>query len=135
MFGRVLGCYTMYTFSAVLASGGILQRTKFTLCSSLAFSYIGIVTARHSSSGVSQTLRRCITNGITELSQRRHVYSAGRPSRWASAHILIHFYFISTIGANAVLSSGSSVGSHLSTSRSDPSRQRGSAALPRSRST
>jgi len=24
-----------------------------------------------------------------ELSQRGHVYSAGRPSRWASAHILV----------------------------------------------
>ena len=76
-----------------------MPRTKFTLRPSLAFSYIGSVTARHSSSGVSQTLRRGITNGITELSQRRHVYSAGRPSRWASAHILVHFYFISTIGA------------------------------------
>jgi len=37
---------------------------------SLAFSYIGIVTLRHSSSGVSQTLRRGTRNGITELSQR-----------------------------------------------------------------
>ena len=39
--------------------------------------------------GVSQTLRHRTRNGITELSQRsgRHLYSAGRPSRWASAHI------------------------------------------------
>ena len=41
--------------------------------------------------GVSQTLRSGTRNGITELSQRsgRHLYSAGRPSRWASAHILV----------------------------------------------
>jgi len=37
--------------------------------------------------GVSQTLRRGTRNGTTELSQRRHLYSAGRPLRWASAHI------------------------------------------------
>jgi len=37
------GWYTVYTFSGALA--------KFTLCPSLAFSYNGSVTARHSSSG------------------------------------------------------------------------------------
>jgi len=38
--------------------------------------------------GVSQTLRHGTRNGT---SQRRHLYSAGRPSRWASAHILSIF--------------------------------------------
>jgi len=37
---------------------------------SLVFSYIGSITAWHSSTGVSQTLRRGTRNGITELSQR-----------------------------------------------------------------
>jgi len=37
--------------------------------------------------GVSQTFQRGTRNGITELSLR-HLYSAGRPSRWASVHIL-----------------------------------------------
>jgi len=33
---------------------------------------------------------RCSTrNEIMELSQRRYLYSAGQPSRWASAHILV----------------------------------------------
>ena len=37
--------------------------------------------------GVSQTLRRGTRNGITDLSHiGRHLYSAGRPARWASAH-------------------------------------------------
>jgi len=40
---------------------------------SLAFSYIGSVSARHSSSGASQTLRRDTRNGITGLSQRAPV--------------------------------------------------------------
>jgi len=36
---------------------------------------------------VSQNLRRATRNGITELRRERHLYSAGRPSRWASANI------------------------------------------------
>jgi len=48
------------------------------------------------SAGASQYLRRGTRNGITELSQkRRHLYSAGRPSRWASAHILVTSLFMS----------------------------------------
>ena len=59
----------------IYISGGscndrILPGAKFTLRPSLAFAYIGSVTARHSSSGRhSQTLRRRTRNGITELSQ------------------------------------------------------------------
>jgi len=51
MFGRLLRWYTIYTFSGALAPDGILPCGKFTLRPSLAFSYIGSVTARHSSSG------------------------------------------------------------------------------------
>jgi len=70
MFGRVLGWYTIYTFSGALAPDGILPGAKFTLRPNLAFSYIGSVTALHSSiAGVSQTLRRGTRNAITELSQ------------------------------------------------------------------
>jgi len=46
--------------------------------------------------GVSQTLRRGTRNGVIELSQRRHLYSAGRTSRWASAHILVLHNICST---------------------------------------
>jgi len=41
----------MYTFLWAFAPDGILARAKFTLLSSLAFSYIGSITAQHSSSG------------------------------------------------------------------------------------
>jgi len=44
--------------------------------------------------GVSQTLRRGTRNGIMELCKGRHLYSAGRPSRCASAHILVSAVFI-----------------------------------------
>jgi len=42
---------------------------------------IGIVTVRHSSSGREPN--------FAALSTGRHLYSAGRPSRWALAHILV----------------------------------------------
>jgi len=48
----------IYTLSGALACDGVLPHAKFTLLPSLAFSYIGNVTARHSSSGVSQTVQR-----------------------------------------------------------------------------
>jgi len=45
------GWYITYTFSGALAPKGILPCAEFTLCPSLALSYIGSITARHSSSG------------------------------------------------------------------------------------
>jgi len=53
MFGRLLGWYTIhvYTFLEAFSPDGSLPGAKFTLRPSLAFSYIGSVTARHSSSG------------------------------------------------------------------------------------
>ena len=50
MFGRLLGWYTIY-FSGAFAPDGILPSANFTLCPSPTFSYIGSVTARHSTSG------------------------------------------------------------------------------------
>jgi len=84
MFGRLLGWYTTYTFLGLLPPNGILPGAKFTLRPSLAFSYIGSVTARHSSSGRQR-------NFAALTIRKRHLYSAGRPSRWASAHILVVF--------------------------------------------
>jgi len=61
---------TVYTFLGAFAPDRILPHAKFTLCPSLAFSYIGSVIAQHSSTRVSQTLRHGTRNGIVELSQR-----------------------------------------------------------------
>jgi len=78
-------------FRGLLSRNGIFQGAKFTLRPSLAFSYIGSVTARHSSSGYEPNL--------AALSRWRHLYSAGRPPRWAWAHIVllfsIHFFLLS----------------------------------------
>jgi len=51
ILGRLLGWYTMYTFWGLLRPYGILPGAEFTLRPSLAFSYVGSVTAQHSSSG------------------------------------------------------------------------------------
>ena len=51
MLDRLLGCYNVYIFWGLLLPDGILPCTHFTLRPSLAFSYIGSITARHSTSG------------------------------------------------------------------------------------
>ena len=48
-------------------------------------SRLGSVTARHSSSG-RQPIFAALNRGC-------HLYSAGRPSRWALAHILVSIFF------------------------------------------
>ena len=73
--------YFIYTFWGLLSPNGILPGAKFTLYPSLAFSYIGSVTAGHSSSGRQPN--------FAALSRGRHLYSAGRPSGWALAHIFV----------------------------------------------
>jgi len=62
---------SVYIFGA-LAPNAVLQRAKFTLRPSIAFSYIGSVNARHSSIvDVSQTLRRW-AEGATYIRQGGH---------------------------------------------------------------
>jgi len=62
-------------FRRMLPRNGILPCAKFTLRPpSVALSYIGSITAWHSSSGRERN--------FVALSTRRHLHSAGRPSRW-----------------------------------------------------
>jgi len=69
-------------FRGFLPSYGILPGAKVALHPrSLALSYFGSVTARHLSSGHEPN--------FVALSTGRHLYLAGRPSRWALAHILV----------------------------------------------
>jgi len=56
-------------FPALLPRNGILSRAKFTLHTSLAFSYIGSVHGTRAV-GVRESLRHRTRNGITELSER-----------------------------------------------------------------
>jgi len=72
-------------FRGLLPPNRILPRAKFTLRPSLAF-YIGSVTARHSSSGRQPVCGVVQGMELRNFRRARHLYSAGRPSRWASAH-------------------------------------------------
>ena len=68
-------------FLGFLPPDRILPGAKFTLRPSLAFSYTATVTAWHYRS------RR--QPNFAALNRGRHLYSAGRPSGWALAHILV----------------------------------------------
>ena len=87
----IFGTALLYIhFRRLSPRNGILPGAKFTLRPPiLALSYIGSITARHSSSG-------CEPN-FAAFSTRRHLYWAGRPSRWALAHILVMSYFLGHI--------------------------------------
>ena len=54
-------------------------------CKFQQVSRLGSVTAQHSSSGRQAN--------FAALNRGRHLYLAGRPSRWALAHILVKIYF------------------------------------------
>jgi len=73
--------YIYIHFWRLLPHNGILPSVKFTLRPSLALSCIGSVIARYSSSGRQPN--------FAVLSRGRHLYSAGRSSRRALAHILV----------------------------------------------
>ena len=76
-------------FRGLLPPDGILPGAKFTLRPSFAFSYIGSITARHSSSGRQPNCGVVQGMELRNFRRGRHLYSAGRPSHWASAHILV----------------------------------------------
>ena len=69
MFGRLLGCTLSIQFLALLSRDGILPGAKFTLRPSVALSYIGSVTARHSNSGRQPNFAAW------------YLHATGRPSR------------------------------------------------------
>jgi len=78
---------TLYIhFRGLLPRNGILPAEKSTLRPSLAFCYIGTALKQWASAkvyGVVQWME------LWNFRRGRHLYSAGRPSRWTSAHILV----------------------------------------------
>jgi len=90
MCGCLLGCYTIYTFSGAVDPYGNFVRCKIHFTSkSCVFRYWQrYCTALHQRAsaklcGVVQGME------LRNFRRDRHLYSAGRPSRWASAHILV----------------------------------------------
>jgi len=85
------GTLYLHFLGGLLSPNGILPHAVFTLRPSLVFSYIGSVTAQHSSSERQPNSAACDKedNYGTLVARLRHLYSTGRPSRWVSAHILV----------------------------------------------
>jgi len=71
----------IYTFGSSCPVMEFCQGQNARYVPSLVFSYIGSITAWHSSNGRQPN--------FATLNRRRHLYLAGRPSRWALAHILV----------------------------------------------
>jgi len=65
-------------------------------CKSQRISRLGSVTARHSSSGRQPN--------FAVLNRGRHLYSTGRPSRWALAHILVKINYPENLASNSFFS-------------------------------
>jgi len=90
MFRPLPDWYTIYTFLGALAPDGIMPGAKFILRPSpciLLYWQCYCTALEESASaklcGVVQGME------LWNFRRRRHLYSAGWPSRWASAHILV----------------------------------------------
>jgi len=88
----------LYTFWELLPFNGILPGANFTLPPRHAFSYIGSVTARHSSTTYASVnfaaWYKELNYGIfaaLHFQQRAPPIFRGRPSCWVQAHILVYF--------------------------------------------
>ena len=82
---------TLYIhFRGLFPPERILPGAKFTVRPSLAFAYMGSITAQHSSSGHQPNFAVWYKEwnyGTFAEGTTPPIYSAGRPSRWASVHI------------------------------------------------
>jgi len=67
-------------------------RRKIHFSQSLAFSYMGSVTARHSSGGRQPNCGVVQKIELRNFRRGLHLNSAGRPSPWAFAHIYSYYY-------------------------------------------
>jgi len=96
MSGRLLGYYAIH-FRWLLRPNGILPAAKFTLRSSLAFSYFDSVTARHWNSGREANFAAWYWNEITELLQRAPpIFGGAAITLGIGPHssLLVFLYFI-----------------------------------------
>ena len=94
MFDHLLGWYTIYTFSRALAPRRNFARCKihFTSKSCVLLYWQRCCTALQQPAlaklcGVAHEIE------LRNFRRGRHLYLAGRPSRWASAHILVNICY------------------------------------------
>jgi len=94
MLGHLLDCYTIYTFSGALAPW-----RNFATCKIYFASKSCILYWQHYYTALQQHRASAKLCGVVQgmelqkFHKRRHLYSVGRPSRWALAHILVFSSF------------------------------------------
>ena len=86
MFGRLLGCYAIYTFSGALVPWQNFTRCKIHFMSK---SCILLYWQRYCTA-----LQQWASAKLCGTVQGHHLYSAGRPSCWALAHIVVTLWFL-----------------------------------------
>jgi len=86
MFGRLLGWYIIYTFFGAVAPLMEFCRVQSSLCVQILHSPI-LAALLHGTPAAGQP-------NFAALNRGRHLYSAGMPSRWVSAHILVYFFSV-----------------------------------------
>ena len=103
-FGRVLRCYTIYIFPGALAPWLNFARCKIHFASKSCVllycqRYCTALQQRASAKlyGVVQGME------LPNFRRGRHLYSAGQPSRWASAHILVFVVLVVVVAVVAVI--------------------------------
>jgi len=92
MFGHLLGWYTIYTFSGALALTEFCQ-----VQNSLCVQVLRLYWQCHCTALQQRISAKlcCVVQGMElgNFHRRLYLYSPGRPSRWAAAHILVIAYF------------------------------------------
>ena len=99
----LLGCYIIYTLSAALAPLTEFRHVQNSLCAQVLCSPI-LAALLHGSRATGSAKLCDVVQGmeLRDYGRERHLYSAGRPSRWASAHIVVIMPLHSTTYVDAV---------------------------------
>jgi len=90
MFGRLLGWYSICIFGGCCPLMEFYQLLQNSLCVQVLSSPIlAALLYGTRAAGISQTLWHGTRMELWNFCRGRYLYLAGRPSRWASAHILV----------------------------------------------
>jgi len=84
---------TLYIqFRGLLPPGGFSQVQNSLYVQLLRSAILAALLYGTPAAAMSRALQHGTRNGIANFRRGRHLYSAGRPLRWASANILVYFY-------------------------------------------
>jgi len=97
MFGHLLGCYTIYTFFGAVAPPHLTEFRRVQESLGVQIFRSVILAALLHGTPAAGSAKLCgVVQGmeLRNFRRGRHLYSAGRSSRWASAHILVIYFVV-----------------------------------------